>query len=267
MQAYLAYVKSSRPTGKFLARQLGINCGIAAPDESLDVLVRWGSRRQMPSSTIELNNPTAVYNASDKLMAHSMLQNAGLSTVWMTTDFDNAVQNSDGIVLGRNRMGCGGRDIVVYHSGEHPIQQHDFYTPYLHTKREVRIHVVRDKVVRVQGKYLDFPERAGEGLIKNYAHGYRFRSPKQELHRRRREEAIRAIQALGLDFGAVDMLVNSDRDHYILEVNTAPACSPLTARCYAGEIALQIERQTSGEIRLASEILTAELSYNETEWE
>lgn len=265
MRLYLAYIKTSRPTGKFMAKQLGIpSFGMNSPGVPLDLLIRWGSRKDMPPCAIELNSAGAIRNASDKLLAYSTLTNAGLRTVYMTPDYEDAQRNAPhGIVFGRKRHGFGGRDIVVYQRGDTPTQYHDFYTPWLDSPREVRIHVVRDKVVRVQGKYLDYPDKAGDNYIRNYAHGYRFRSPKQELHFRRRNDAIEAVRALGLDFGAVDMLVWGDKDHYILEVNTAPACSPLTAKCYAGEIALQVERQTSGGIRLAPSILANEMDYTE----
>jgi len=267
LRTYLAYVKSSRPTGKFMARQLGIqSCGMNAPDGHLDFLLRWGSRKVMPTASVELNNAQAIRNASDKLATYKILANAGLRTVYMTPDFEDAMsQSGSGVVFGRNRSGFGGRDIVVYQGRDKPSRHHDFYTPWIDAPREVRIHVVRDKVVRVQGKYLDFPEKMGDGLIKNYAHGYRFRSPKQELHHARRNDAIMAVQSLGLDFGAVDMLVYEQKTHFILEVNTAPACSPLTANCYAGEIALQVMRQTSGEIKLAPSVLAGEMQYSEVE--
>ena len=266
-RTHLAYVKTSRPTGKFMARQLGItSCGMNAPVGPLDFLLRWGSRKEMPTANVELNNANAIRNASDKLATYNFLSKQGLRTVFMTPDFDEAMRNApERLVFGRNRTGFGGRDIVVYRRGERPTRHHDFFTPYISAPREVRIHVVRDKVVRVQGKYLDFPEKAGDNLIKNYAHGYRFRSPKQELHHSRRNDAIMAVQTLGLDFGAVDMLVYDDRTHFILEVNTAPACSPLTAKCYAGEIALQVMRQTSGEIKLAPSVLAGEMTYAEVE--
>ena len=35
-----------------------------------------------------------------------------------------------------------------------------------------------------------------------------------------KEECIKAVKTLRLDFGAVDLLVNSNKQHYILEVNT-----------------------------------------------
>jgi len=265
---YLAYVRSSRPTGKFMAQQLGISFfGMNAPDEPLNLLLRWGSRKVMPPCNIELNNANAIRNASDKLGTYSLLSNMGLPMVFMTTDFDEARRQSHGVVFGRNRTGFGGRDIVVYRGRETPSRHHDFYTPWMDSPREVRIHVVREKVVRVQGKYLDYPEKAGDNYIRNYAHGYRFRAPKQELHFRRRDAAIQAVKGLGLDFGAVDMLVWGDKEHYILEVNTAPACSPLTAKCYAGEIALQVLQQTSGEVRLAPSVIAAEMDYMEDDAE
>jgi D-alanine-D-alanine ligase-like ATP-grasp enzyme len=45
---------------------------------------------------------------------------------------------------------------------------------------------------------------------------------------------VNAVVALGLDFGAVDLLIGDDGQTYVLEVNTAPACSPMTAACYIG---------------------------------
>jgi len=48
--------------------------------------------------------------------------------------------------------------------------------------------------------------------------------------------AVSAVEALGLTFGAVDLIVGDDGHTYILEVNTAPACSPRTAREYVNAV-------------------------------
>jgi hypothetical protein len=55
------------------------------------------------------------------------------------------------------------------------------------------------------------------------------------------------------------LLLGESKDSLILEVNTAPACSPLTARCYSAELALLVEQESGGEIRLAPGIMDTEV--------
>lgn len=163
---------------------------------------------------------------------------------------DALALGSDNIILGRTRQGFGGKGIVAYdpsglYDGRYsrePVREHEWYTIYHEPSREVRLHVVDGEVVRIQGKYLDFPEEKERNLfVRNYKTGYRFRKPKRELHSRRKETAIEAVRALGLHFGAVDMMLFRDQEAMVLEINTAPACSPLTASSYAEALARKIE--------------------------
>jgi glutathione synthase/RimK-type ligase-like ATP-grasp enzyme len=272
-RSYLAYIKSTRPTGKAIASQLDVTaCGIKVPDPSvpLDVLIRWGSRKDMPPAAIVLNDAKAIKVASDKIQTLTQLNSHAIKTVRWFRTWDEAVRKVPrGVILGRDLTGFAGRDIVAYDSTgavdrtlpREPVKQHDWYSVYAHPSREVRIHVVRGKVIRVQGKYCDFPVQARTNpYVRNYAQGYRYRAPNQELHRQRKTAATDAISALGLDFGAVDMLLlGESRDCLILEVNTAPACSPLTARCYSAELALIVEQESGGEIRLAPGVMDTEV--------
>lgn len=132
--------------------------------------------------------------------------------------------------------GTKGRDIRVFAEGETPYGC-DFYTAYIPNTREYRVHVFQGEVIRVQGKYLDFPEDHQNPYIKNHGQGFRFRTPDKTLLPERLEAAVKAVEALGLDFGAVDLLKGADGQTYVLEVNTAPACSPLTARAYISKFA------------------------------
>lgn len=115
------------------------------------------------------------------------------------------------------------------------------YTLYVPNTREYRLHVFKDRVLRVQGKYLDFPHQHTIPYIQNYAQGFRFRAPSVQLHQHRLDFAVEAVRALGLDFGAVDMLIGEDGKSYFLEVNSAPACSPLTLRGYAEAFANELD--------------------------
>lgn len=241
MHSYLAYTRATRPTGKLLAHELGFTSfGIQKPRHRLDVLVRWGSRRIMPQAKLVLNRAGAISRAADKVVALEMLQAKGIATIPFFLTWEEAYTAAEGgVIFGRRRSGMGGRDIVVYepHHRE-PAFVHDWFTIYREPTREVRIHVVHDRVVRIQGKYKDFPEQAARNpYVRNYEQGYRFRAPKQKLHSRRREQAIESVRALGLDFGAVDMLLFGDgAESLVLEVNTAPSCSPMTLAAYAQAI-------------------------------
>lgn len=87
-------------------------------------------------------------------------------------------------------------------------------------------------VTSVQRKYLERPELNGNGFIKNLSHGYVFKTPEKDLNKSRKEAAIAAVEALGLDFGAVDMVVDEEGKEFVLEVNTAPALSPMRVQQY-----------------------------------
>jgi glutathione synthase/RimK-type ligase-like ATP-grasp enzyme len=90
------------------------------------------------------------------------------------------------------------------------------------------------KVIRSQIKVGE----DGDLPIRNHANGYTFIPfvTKQPLQSRL-DTAIEAVAALGLDFGAVDMLCLPDGTERVLEVNTAAACDEPTLLCYLDAIA------------------------------
>lgn len=243
MNAFLAYTKASRITGRQIAEAMGIPHGIRQPSPLPDNIIRWGSRRWMMGRRHTINWAAAIAKASDKVMALMLMQEAEIPTVEFALTWDEAIQAGDKIILGRRVSGMQGRDIRVYdpqrlYNGTYPkapSKTHEWYSIYEKPTREVRIHVVDGNVIRVQGKYLDYPEQAGDNpFVRNFKSGYRYRTPAQELHSSRLHWAVRAVDVLGLDFGAVDMLLfGSQEECKILEVNTAPACSPLTVQKYA----------------------------------
>lgn len=254
---YLTYTRKTRPTGRILAELLGLEQhGVRQPTRALDVLIRWGSVRQMPRARRVLNQARAIALASDKVATIERLNAAGIRCVPCFTTWEQA-RTAAGrrIILGRTRHGHSGKGIVVYDPeriyGERylsqPREADEWYTIYYEPTREVRVHVVDDRVIRVQGKYLDFPEQASlNPFMRNWATGYRFRTPRRDLRSRRKEIAIEAVRNLGLNFGAVDMLLfGTERKALVLEVNTAPSCSPMTANAYAEALTGLMERRST----------------------
>lgn len=82
-----------------------------------------------------------------------------------------------------------------------------------------------------------------QSLIRNYDNGWVFATQNvvyssSTIEDSVKQQAIAAVQALGLDFGAVDICVNLEGSKaYVLEVNTAPGLSsPTVLAAYAAYI-------------------------------
>lgn len=239
----LLYHRRSQPTGEKIANSLQVWHGLSHDDfqerYTPNFLVRWGNSSQ---PEIEdwfertINNSTAISTATNKLESLRLFKAEGLNVPDFDEDPEALVERVGYPILGRKLRHARGTDIQLCLQKRDYRNPRDFYTQYIPTNREFRVHVVGDEVVRVQGKYLDFP-RQKKAWIRNYESGYRFRNPRLRLHSERLQEAIRAVSVIGLDFGAVDLIIGDDGRTYILEVNTAPSCSPLTGAAYVTGIA------------------------------
>lgn len=244
---YFAYHPKTRPTGRRLADALGIvhrgtlvgrgKKQVAKPD----FLVRWGNARfpELDGASRVVNKAQAILLAGDKLRA---IEQLGRSDV--RTPVASRVCPGSGVILARRRRGFGGTDIQV--CSHDPCVGAEWYSTYIPTNREYRLHVVGDKVVRVQRKYLERPDERVSEYVKNHKNGYAFKQPSRRLNSSRLDAAVKAVQSLGLDFGAVDLVVGEDKLEYVLEVNTAPACSPKTLNAYSTALA-DLVRERSGD--------------------
>lgn len=120
----------------------------------------------------------------------------------------------------------------------HNLQNCQLFTAGHVGKRvEYRVHVVRGEAVLVQRKLRRYQEdamaaapaqyTAGTSLVRNLASGWvysvNFDKADDVYLGRVQRAGIDAIGVLGLDFGAVDILVDTDQGvARVLEVNTAP---------------------------------------------
>jgi len=111
--------------------------------------------------------------------------------------------------------------------------ERDYFVEYIPTAREYRVHVAFGECIKISEKVAG-PDGTPCPWIRNTGSGYTFRNPRTRLGSLGQAAAIDAVRALGLDFGAVDLIVGDDANTYVLEVNTAPACTtPSTAIAYA----------------------------------
>lgn len=246
---FFIYHKSTCVTGKAIAKALGFRSFGKRPvrnvNQDFPVLLRWGSSYPLNAAT-EINPWQAITLAAHKYNALKAMKDAGVSTIAFSKNAADIWNAGYEEVYCRANYGSKGKDIKIIPRGNH-LHHADLFTGFVEAHREYRIHVVNERVIRVQGKYLDYPEQdKNNGRIRNHANGYRFKTPQKKLKPEREQDAILAVKALGLDFGAVDMILGKDNQHYILEVNTGPACSPMTAQVYCAALAELIAERTDG---------------------
>lgn len=221
-----------------------------------DLMINWGRSRaiednvrgRIPNDKL-LNNPTAVNTAANKVAAFNSMATAGVNCVERTTDREVAQgwKDEGHVVFARNNLrGHSGDGIVVYANEEpadlgnvnyssNDVERSPLYTKGLMGRhREFRLHVFKDTVIFVQLKKRRSGWRENENysnVVRNHGNGWIYASapattqPNEAAIR----NAIQAVTALGLDFGAVDVMTNGS-EAYVLEVNTAPGLSGTTTR-------------------------------------
>lgn len=231
---YFLYTDATSTTGKALLAALkeqGANIigGTKGPDESkkVGVLIRWGATKLVGKPGKVLNNAKSIGFASDKLESLKKFRDEGIVTPPIFEDI-NKIEPKDFPVLGRKVHHIAANDIALC------LQKKDlgvaknlgcsYFTKYIPTAVEYRLHVFGDKVIKTSQKILSHPEQNKRPWIRNFDEGYTFHAPQEgfKLKAGVRALAIESVSILGLTFGAVDIIIGDDGKAYVLEVNTAP---------------------------------------------
>lgn len=211
-----------------------------------DAIINWG-RSSIPEAYQKakvINKPKAVAKAIDKLASFRAFEEYGVPCPAWTTELGTALDwHTRGRVLGRHtRTGRAGEGIAVYHAPTRPLVEErgdepvlpTLFTRYFRSRREYRVHVAGGRVIDTQQKRvrLDF---AGDVdyEVRTHGRGWVFCREAVELDEGAQQAAVAAVDALGLDFGAVDLRVSDKSGPCVLEVNTAPGLEGQTLQSYA----------------------------------
>lgn len=222
-----------------------------------DLIINWGNprwpywafydRSSGETDTI-LNFPKYVAIASNKLAAFRKLALARISVPPCTTDSSVAMTWVSGgsRVLGRRLLNSsGGKGIVEFSLAGNPaLLPEDFeniplFVKYIPKIAEYRVHVFNGIVVDTQRKRKSREALANEEVnqrIRNHDNGWVFTRENCTIDDNIVGCAIGAVSALGLDFGAVDIIVSRNGTVYVLEVNTAPGLENTTVTNYTNAI-------------------------------
>ena len=192
-----------------------------------------------------LNNPSAVSVAGNKLSTLQTLQRAGVSIPEFTTSVGMAQQwLRDGeIVVERHALrGSSGEGIRIVsvddEDTEAELQDAPLYTKFIAKTAEYRVHIFNGQMIDFVQKKRVSTERRDDTFnpyISSMEHGWVFtRTEVPEVPSIIRL-AQAAVSALGLDFGAVDIIMFEGRS-YVLEVNTAPGLAGTTLVKYGNAL-------------------------------
>lgn len=227
---FLYYHPYTRKTGQRLGQYLGVPHDENWPNnQRFEYVIRWGCRRGSGAYGEVLNPRTNIANASDKFNALQTFERDYVPVPDFTTNRDDIGPTDEAEiqypVLGRSQSHSQGSDVLLV------LQDRDIrvqgtrhhYIDYIPKQSEFRVHVFDGDIVAVHEK-MQQSETDGdehESHIWNHESGWVFLNPRHDWPDT--DIAVDAVESLGLDFGAVDMIRDeATGDEFVLEVNTAP---------------------------------------------
>lgn len=216
-------------------------------------VINWGNGRDVGLVGVErtINNYAAVGLASNKLSTFERLKDKdGIRIPTFTTDRGVAGGwIADGVrVVCRTRLnGHSGAGIVLASIAAELVDA-PLYVQYVKKQKEFRVHVAFGEVIDVQEKRKrsDLPEGFEANYqVRNHHTGWVY--CREEIHTPDAllDMAKATVGALGLDFGAVDIIWNEKRNEcYVLEANTAPGLEGTTVVKYAEAFIKKLHDET-----------------------
>lgn len=236
MRMYITPYKMGSASAKAIARALGCLRVDATKRLKDSVVINWGRSDLVTRGRVRrvINKPGAVLLATNKIKTFERLQLYGVPTVEWTTDPTTAkTWLDDSLVYCRTTAtGSQGMGIVVVGQDDLSMPRSPLYTRGFNKTHEYRVHVAFGQVIDYSKKR----RRAGfsgSEYIKNSSNGWVYCRDGVALPAKVAEASVKAIAALGLDFGALDVLYKERDDKVaILEVNCAPGVEGTTLQKY-----------------------------------
>lgn len=242
---YLAPYKMGSQGCKNLADTLGIKR--IRPEKSKfkgrpnRTVINWG-RATLSDEVLKcrvLNNPEAVNAAGNKLLSFKgFSKDENINIPEFTEDKDVAkdwLRAETPVVCRTVLRGHSGAGIVIAETEEELVDA-PLYVKYVKKTQEYRIHVFQGKAFDVQRKMRrkDVEDENVNWKVRNHDNGFIFGREGVDVPEEGQQQAILAVAALGLDFGAVDLIYNKQEDKYlVIEVNTAPGLTGTTLENYS----------------------------------
>lgn len=202
------------------------------------VVINWGNSSASPhnrwNDVFVVNEPDAVARASNKMITFSTLTSRGVLTVpWTISEsYAQSWRESEGIVVARTKLTSSQGDGIIIITSMDTWTSAPLYTKYIPKCHEYRVHVAFGNVIDYSKKKRRLDAEVNE-YIRNHTNNWVFCRDGVLLPDKVKQISVSAIDALGLDFGALDVLYKESIDKaWVLEVNTAPGLEGTTLERY-----------------------------------
>lgn len=224
-------------------------------NEHNHIIVNWGYGGDVDfvrEPNRMLNHTNFVNRAGNKLLAFRSMSRVEVSTPEWTESRDRAQQwylEGHRVVVRTVLRGHSGNGIHITDSLNYPVSEGgsdvyglpsaSLYVKYIKKQDEYRYHVFRGEVIDIQQKRKrrDVDNDQVNYQVRSHHTGWVYCRDNVHTRGGLSDMAISAVQCLGLDFGAVDIIWNERaRRGYVLEVNTACGLEGETVRIYADAI-------------------------------
>lgn len=222
--------------------------GSAYKGYSSHLIVNWGrsERPPMMNSVPMLNDFEAVHNASDKIRTFEILSSTLSNNIpkWTTVvaEARRLIRDEHETIYCRKYTRASqGRGIVVATRIDE-LELSPLYTSKVEIDRELRVHVFSGSIIDyAQKKRMTSETREERGIevnedIRSHDNGWIFAREGVTINEDTKRVAIEAVATLGLDFGAVDIVMTPQCVPKVLEVNTAPGLEGTTLESYKNAI-------------------------------
>lgn len=193
-----------------------------------EIIINWGNSNVVnhyPITNLDLNKHSAIAIACNKLKTFNKLNGLGFEHI---PNYTIHQEEATGWLLEGNKVYC--RTSLTGHSGSgiviannsYELVDAPLYTIQTKHKYEFRAHVFKGNLIDIQQK----KKRSGveaNSEIRNHSNGYIYARSDIIVPDIVTEASVKAVELLGLDFGAVDIGYRErDNKAFVFEVNTAP---------------------------------------------
>ena len=210
--------RSARALSKYLGILRLKVSGSQFRGKTSDVIINWGKVKPLPNVNY-LNSLVGVERATNKLTTFKNLQ---LYSIPIPKYYPSSsyLEEDKKYVARTILYGHSGEGIVVGKPDELPDAP--LYVEYIDKVKEYRVIVVGEEAVdvKIKLKKSDW-EGTRDTYVWNHSNGYVFARNSGEFNYNLTNIGVQAIKALGLSYGAVDIIEDSAGVLYVLEVNTA----------------------------------------------
>lgn len=201
-----------------------------------DVIINWGNTNTILEGV--LNTAGRIKGASNKLLFFNNMAAVNPEIIPKFWTQKEDIPNEEYPIVCRTVLaGHSGEGIVIADS---PADLVDcpLYVKYMKKKEEYRVHLGRKgdepSVIVVQRKAKCNGAENVNWKIRSHNNGFVFVRNNVNPPPCVIEAAIKSFEASSLDFGAIDVIYNSQTEKaYVLEINTAPGLEGTTVTDYA----------------------------------